>query len=115
MNLLAYKKHSKMCFNKRTYESEHAAKNAAKKASLHNKINFRVYLCPICDLWHITKSPKENITKIIAPKCPVLKKKTQYDTEEKAKIAKPDMGRFLCNSCNKWHHTTTVKKSEQWN
>jgi len=103
-----------MCFNKRTYESERAAKGAAKKASLSNRIPFRFYLCPICTLWHITKSPKKPVAEIIAPKCPVLKKKIQYDTEKEAKTAKPDGGRFLCRFCGKWHTTVVVKKPEQW-
>jgi predicted RNA-binding Zn-ribbon protein involved in translation (DUF1610 family) len=111
MNLKNYKKISKMCLNKIAYDDKRKAISAAIKSTLRNQIEFHVYLCPNCTMWHITKSPKTTITE---PKCPVFKGKTQYNTEEAAIKAKPNLGRFLCNNCGKWHITTAIKKPEQW-
>jgi len=104
-----------MCYSKSSYNSERAAEKGAKKATLHYKTQFRFYLCPICLLWHITKSPKNSETEInLINKCQQLQNKIQYDTEEEAKTSQPGAGRFLCKFCGKWHITSVVKKPEQW-
>ena len=114
MNIFRYVKQNKMCYRKIAHESEQKAKEAAKRSTARSGIQFRAYLCPICTLWHITKRPLNIKTEQILEKCPVLKSKIKYDSEELAKKDKPDKASFLCRHCNKWHTTSNGKKSEQW-
>jgi hypothetical protein len=115
MNIIRYVKQNKMCYRKIAHESEQKANKAAKKSTLRSGVQFRSYQCPVCTLWHITKTPLVTKIQQILEKCHVLKSKIMYDSEELAKKAKPDKASFLCRHCNKWHTTSNGKKPDQWN
>lgn len=43
------------CKNKRRYHSEALAEQVAKRATRQRGLALRVYQCPLCQGWHITK------------------------------------------------------------
>lgn len=45
-----------MCSNKATYSTEAMANRSKSKALQERNTYLRVYLCPICDKYHLTKS-----------------------------------------------------------
>lgn len=51
---MAKKKHAR-CGRKRRYRSPEHARHMQRNASQHRGTQLRVYLCPSCDGWHLTK------------------------------------------------------------
>ena len=49
-------KYSLMCKSKKSYDSEYQAKYSADEFARIRGGKTRVYLCPYCHKWHITKT-----------------------------------------------------------
>jgi hypothetical protein len=55
MAVLSINAQNRMCHGKNRYPAEIAALIAAQRYAELRKVRLRVYACPVCDGWHITK------------------------------------------------------------
>lgn len=52
-------KAGRMCITKKAYPDEGMAQRAARQSSTRSGYPVRCYPCPMCGLWHLSKSVKE--------------------------------------------------------
>lgn len=50
-------KNERMCFSKKRYSTEAYANRVAREAKAVRGVDLRVYKCPHCLWWHLTKKP----------------------------------------------------------
>jgi hypothetical protein len=48
-----------MCTTKRAYRTEQHARGVAREARRKRGVELRVYQCPACGEWHITKAHRD--------------------------------------------------------